>query len=142
MFLFSGKDALNFSCLSCNTDVPTPFCGHNDNCCHADAPLSNGLYIWVLGRVSYSSLISSSIQHLCHFSVHKNNFIKGLEFGTAKQPHVTPIPLNPMEISVRTVFEQHSTLQVGDHEPSTKTDEGVHNKLEASSFDKDVERGE
>ena len=74
--------------------------------------------------------------------MHKNNFIKGFEFGTAKQPHVIPIPLSPMEISVRTVFEQHSTLQVGDHEPSTNTDEGVHNKLEASSFDEDVERGE
>jgi hypothetical protein len=46
-----------------------------------------------------------------------------------------------MEISVRTVFEQHLTLQVGDRDPSFNTDEGIHEKPKASSLDEDVERG-
>lgn len=56
-FLFSGEGTLNFSYLSCNTDVPTSRCCHNDNRFHADAPLSSGFYIWVLGCVSHSSLL-------------------------------------------------------------------------------------
>jgi len=72
-------------------------------------------------------------------AMHKNDFIRDIDIG-AKPPHVPPIPRSPMEISVRTVFEQHLSLQVGDHEPPTNTNEGVHNKLEASSLDEDVER--
>ena len=75
------------------------------------------------------------------FSVHENVFTSALEFGTTKRPHVTPIPPNPMEISVRTVFEQHLTLQVGDRDPSINTDDGIHEKSKASSLDEDVERG-
>ena len=127
-----------------NTDVTTALRGHNDDCCHADAPLSSGLHIWVLGHVSHSSLTTcSSAQHgRCHLSVHENVFTSGLEFGTAKQPHVSPISLSPMEISARTIFEQHVALQVGDYDPSINTDETAHNKPKMSSLDKDIECGE
>ena len=47
-----------------------------------------------------------------------------------------------MEISVRTVFEQHLTLRMGEDDPSINTNEGVHNEPKTSDLDKDVERSE
>jgi hypothetical protein len=47
-----------------------------------------------------------------------------------------------METSVRTTFEQHVTLQVGDYDPSINTDETAHKKPKMSSLDNDVECGE
>lgn len=68
--------------------------------------------------------------------------MNGLEFGTTKRSHDTPITHSPMEISVRTVFEQHLTLQAGEDHPSINTDERVHNESKASGLDNDVECGE
>ena len=74
--------------------------------------------------------------------MHENVFTSGLEFGTAKQPHVSSVSLSPMEISARTIFAQHVALQVGDYDPSINTDETAHKEPKMSSLDKDIECGE
>jgi hypothetical protein len=75
--------------------------------------------------------------------VRENIFKSALEFGATQRPHLTPtgISPNPRAISVRTVFEQHLTLQVGDRDPSINTDEGIHEKPKVSGLDEDVEGG-
>jgi hypothetical protein len=71
--------------------------------------------------------------------VHEDIQTIGLKF--AKTEHSdTPISHNLMEISVRTVSEQHLTPQICDNDSSINTDEEVHKKPSGLNLDKDVER--
>ncbi len=132
-----------FLTLLCNTDVPGSGCDHNDNRCHADAPFSCGLYVWVLGRVRHSPHMFSSAHYSRHrFSTHEVFQTSGLKFSKTQPIRTTPIPLNPMEITVHTVFEQHPSPQVGDHSSSINTDEEVYETLNRSNLDEEVGLGE
>jgi hypothetical protein len=80
----------------------------------------------------------------CRFSVEEDSQTSGLEFSKSKQTHAGPIPPNPMEIAVHTLFEQDLT-QMSDLSLSVNTDEEAHKRSSGSScsnLDEDVERGE
>lgn len=82
----------------------------------------------------------------CRFSVEEISQTSGLKFSKSKQTHARPIPPNPMEIAVHTLFEQDLT-QMSDHGLSVNTDEEARKRpsgseSSGSSLDEDVERGE
>jgi hypothetical protein len=62
---------------------------------------------------------------------------------TLKRAHARPIPHNPIQIAVPTLFEQDLT-QMSDHDSSDNAEnlKGGHEKPSGSSLDEDVERGE
>ena len=77
----------------------------------------------------------------CQFSVHENFQASKLKFATPEQFRATTAPLSPMEIAVRTVFEQHLTPQLSDRDPSIDIDDKVSEKHNKSSLGDDLERG-
>jgi hypothetical protein len=70
-----------------------------------------------------------------------NLHVSKLKFKIAQQPCPSPVPLSPMEINVRTVFEQHLSPQLGDCNSSINIDDEVSEKRNASSLGEDLECG-
>jgi len=63
-------------------------------------------------------------------------------YTKTKQNYAPPTPLNPMDISVRAVIEQHLTLQIDRDDMSISTDGQTHEESEqnGSRLDEDIER--
>ncbi|KAI0002214.1 hypothetical protein BJV74DRAFT_41381 [Russula compacta] len=65
----------------------------------------------------------------------------GFTAAKIKQMHTMPIPLNRMEVSVHTAFDQHLAPQMSDHDSSIGTEGQVHEKPNGITPDDDVEHG-
>ena len=57
-----------------------------------------------------------------------------------QQTHAPPTPLNPMQIAVSAVIEQHLTLQINCNDSSIITSEQTHREQNGSRLDEDIER--
>ena len=86
-------------------------------------------------------LFSPAHSDRCQFSAHQNFQSSGVRFAKPKQIRATPIPLDPVEISVHTILQQHLAPQMRDQGLSTNTDE-VHQEPNGLTLGRDVERGE
>jgi hypothetical protein len=72
--------------------------------------------------------------------MHKNFQLTGRGVAAIKPPCNTTISLNPIEITTHTVFEEHPTPLMGDHDSLINADD-VREKPSGLCLDKDVERG-
>jgi hypothetical protein len=83
-------------------------CGHNDNRCDADAPLSSNLRL--LRRVRPFTFFPFPTQFcLCRFRVHENPQVSNLAFAKTKQTDATlPVPAR-VEVTMDEAFGQHPT---------------------------------
>lgn len=85
---------------------------------------SGSFDVCVIFQLLFISLIRSTIDHdRCHFSVQENLQVNGPRSMRTQHTHPTPTSLNPMKISVRTVFEQHPIPRAMNHDPSIDSDE-------------------
>jgi hypothetical protein len=77
----------------------------------------------------------------CRFSADDNHQIGGLTLFKAKRSHVISTPLQPTEISVDVVSEQHPTPQISHHDSCANTNTGVFKTPRISGVYDDVECG-
>jgi len=117
-----------------NIDFPGSLCYHNDNCYHADAPLSGRLFLPVIRGVRNSSLVLPFFYQCC-FSPHGNRQIGDLTFSKAERTHAISIPLQRTEISVDVVFEQHPAPQMSHRDSCAHADEEVYRETSSSGLD-------
>ena len=79
----------------------------------------------------------------CHFRVSaQENFKLPMSsgiFSTTKRAQAALNPRGPIEVTVHTAFEQHTTTQTNDHDSYKSTNEQVHEKANEWGLD-DIER--
>jgi hypothetical protein len=102
------------------TDVRDTGCDHNDNRCHADAPLSNRLRLLRCVRPSSLSLVFPADYCRCHLRAHESLQVSNLAFSKTKQTDTTPTTPDRVEVAVHGPFVlQHPTGTTNDSGSST-----------------------
>jgi hypothetical protein len=123
-----------------NADIPDALYDLSDNCCNKDVSLSYKL--WLLHCVRHSLIVSSTTLIVV------DNRSSSHESPPGTGPQVSemrvrpgPMPLNQMEMTVRTEAGQYPTLQMSRCGSSISTDQQGNYKAHEVSFNVDVESG-
>jgi hypothetical protein len=99
---------LDFSIFFYTAVVRDTRCGHNDNRCDADAPLSSNLRLPRHVRPFTSSHIPAQYG-LCRFRMHESPQVSNLAFAKTKQTDATSTVPDRVEVTMDKAFGQHPT---------------------------------